>query len=598
MSGSTFGRKSGKSRRDFLRDGIALGAVTFAAPTILIACGTSTSKSPSTSGIGKPTRKNTLYVGGFQWGPPTTFNPLAATGTWPATGNGAPNAMQHLYESLFAYNLLNGNLEPQVAKSLNWTSQATAVVTLRSGVHFSDGKPLTADDVVYTFELAKRHTEISYANFWNYADSVTKKDDHTIQFSLKTDSLNPGQLKSYLAGIYILPQHIYSGVESSASSLLTYVDMHPVGSGPYKVYDASQERVALIRDNNYWGKDQLGMPAPAYIIHPIFKSNDDANLAFQNAELDISQTFTPQIWQEWQDKKQPVGTWFKNAPYHVPGSIPMLWLNLHKAGLNNVKVRQAIAYSIDFPTIVETAMSRYSSTVKSSLIIPAGPEQKLFDSDNVTQYGWEFNAQKATQILDGMGAHKGSDGIYVLPDGTRLGPWQAQCPYGWTDWMTSLQVVSQSAKKVGIEINTYFPEAPQWSTAVQNGNFDIAMNGATGLSPASPWARFRDVLESRGLPPIGQTAFRNYGRFSDPAVGKLLDDAAAASGPQQASLLAQLDKVVMQNLPVIPLEYRPLEFYEYNATTWTGFPNSGHAVAPPMQGGAGIKILYGIKVKS
>jgi peptide/nickel transport system substrate-binding protein len=241
-------------------------------------------------------------------------------------------------------------------------------------------------------------------------------------------------------------------------------------------------------------------------------------------------------------------------------------------------------------------MSRYSVPVNSSLIIPDGGEKKFFNAGGVASNGWKYDQAKATSILDSIGK-KGGDGIYVLNDGTRLGPWKAQCPYGWTDWMTSLQGVAQSAKQVGIDIQTNFPEQPQDIAQLQNGDFDIAMYSATGADPSSPWARFHDVLDSRGVPPAGQTAFWNYNRFSEPSVAALLDKTAAASASEQPALFAQLDQVFMQNVPVIPLEYRPLEFFEYHEKTWTGFPNSGNPKAPPTTAGAGIKWLYSIRIK-
>ncbi|TMC07179.1 MAG: ABC transporter substrate-binding protein [Chloroflexi bacterium] len=454
-----------------------------------------------------------------------------------------------------------GDLKGILAKNITYPDNATMVITLNSGTHWQDGKALTADDVVYTYQLAKTHSDLNYAPFWQYVTSVTKKDDQTIQISLNKDTLNGGQVKHFLATVYILPQHIWSSRESGGS-LLQLVDTQPVGSGPYKVYDFNAQRVALQRDDNYWGKGVFGTPAPAFIVHPIFKDNDAANLAFQTGDIDFSQTFLPQIWQLWQDKKLPVSTWFKDAPYHLPGQIPMIFLNVHRKGLDNPKVRQALAYAINYAQIAETAMSRYSVPVNASMIIPQGGEQKFYDSSNVSSNGWKYDAAKATSILDSIGK-KGGDGVYVLNDGTRLGPWKAQCPYGWTDWMTSLQGVAQSAKAVGIDISTNFPEQPQDIAQLQNGDFDIAMYSGTGADPASPWARFRDVLDSRGVPPAGQTAFWNYNRFSEPSVPGLLDQAAAASPADQPKLYAQLDDIFRAQIPAIPLEYRPLEFYQY-----------------------------------
>jgi peptide/nickel transport system substrate-binding protein len=586
---------SRRSRREFLRDtGLAGAGLAFGGP-LIAACGTSSS-SGSTSGIAKsgskPDRSNSLFIAGFQWGPATNFNPLGPNSSWPSQqGSGH----QHLYETLFGFDVLAGDIKGILAKNITYPDPATFVIQLNSGTHWQDGKALTADDVVYTLQLAKSHTELNYSQIWQYITGVTKKDDQTVQITLNKDLLNAGQVKHFLATMYILPQHIWSTREGSGS-LLQFVDTSPLGSGPYKVFDFNAQRVALQRDDNYWGKGVYGTPAPAFIVHPIFKDNDAANLAFQTGDTDFAQTFLPQIWQLWQDKKLPVATWFKDAPYHLPGQIPMIFLNVHRKGLDNVKVRQALAYAINYAQIAETAMSRYSVPVNASLIIPQGGEQKYYDSSNVTSSGWKYDMAKATSILDSIGK-KGGDGVYVLNDGTRLGPWKAQCPYGWTDWMTSLQGVSTSAKAVGIDIATNFPEQPADIAALQNGDFDIAMYSATGADPSAPWARFHDVLDARGVPPTGQTAFWNYNRFSDPTVPALLDKVASASASDQPALFAQLDDLWRQNIPTIPLEYRPLEFFEHHDTKWTGFPDSTHPTAPPTTAGAGIKWLYQIRLK-
>ena len=586
---------SRRSRREFLRDSAFVGAgLAFGGP-LLEACGTS--GTTTTSGIaksgGKPSRSNSLFVAGFQWGPATNFNPLGANSAWPSQqGSG----QVWLYETLFGFDVVSGDMKGILAKNITYPDNATFLISLYPEAHWQDGKALTADDVVYTFQLAKNHSELNYAQFWQYVTDVTKKDDHTVQVSLNKDQLNPGQVKHFLTITFILPKHVWTGVEAKSGSLLQYVDTSPVGSGPFKVYDFNAQRVALIRDDNYWGKGAYGTPAPAFMVHPIFKDNDAANLAFQNAEIDYSQTFLPQIWQLWQDRKLPVATWFKDPPYHLPGNIPMIFLNLHRKGLDNPKVRLALAYAINYAQIAETAMSRYSVPVNSSLILPQGGEQKFFNANGVTQNGWRYDAAKATQILDGIGK-KGSDGIYTLADGTRLGPWKAQCPYGWTDWMTSLQGVATSAKAAGIDISTNFPEQPVDIAALQNGDFDIAMYSATGADPSSPWARFHDVLDSRGVPPAGQTAFWDYNRFSDPSVAALLDKTAAASPSDQTALYAQLDQVFMQNVPTIPLEYRPLEFFEHHDKYWTGFPDSTNPKASPTARGAGIRWIYQIRLK-
>src|SRR3569833_2783086 len=113
----------------------------------------------------------------------------------------------------------------------------------------------------------------------------------------------------------------------------------------------------------------------------------------------------------WQSGK-PVGTWLRKKPYHLPGNLPLLIFNLHRKGLENVKVRQAIAYGINYPTIATTAMSDYSEPANASLILPAGYESRFYDAGAVAAEGWKYDKARAIDILENeLRARKGSDGI-------------------------------------------------------------------------------------------------------------------------------------------------------------------------------------------
>jgi peptide/nickel transport system substrate-binding protein len=536
-------------------------------------------------------RNETLYVAGIQWSTFQTFNPLSPNPTWPATGENA-----YTYEPLFVFNVATGNIDPLLAKELTFTDETTAVVTLQDGTHWQDGEPLTVDDVIFTFEIARENSVRNYATFWDYVDSVTATGDRTIEFKLNPDQINAGLLKRWLSNAHILPRHIWEERLSGDTPIGEFVDEDAVGSGPYKVLDWSIERIALERYDDYWGKEVFGVPAPKYIVHPIFGSNDEGNLALQRGDVDLSQQFAPQIWQMWEDEGLPVGTYFREDPYHIPGNIPLLHINMTRPGLDNVLVRRALAYSINYGQIAETAMSRYSVPVRSSLIIPDGGEAKYFNEAQVAELGWEYNPEKAREILeDELGATKGSDGIYVLPDGTRLGPYTAMAVFGWTDWQAAITIVAQSATEAGIEVVTEFPEQPVLYSRRNAGDFDMLIFTYSGATPASPWARFRDVLDIRGVPAFGEVAFWNWNRF-DAGAADLLDQAAAATDEEtQKELFSQLDRIFLENIPVIPLMYRPLEFYEFNETHWTGFPTAENPVAPPMHEEAGVQLLYVIK---
>lgn len=540
-------------------------------------------------------RNETLYIAGHHWGAPTGWNPLSATPSWPCLN--ANDGHFLLYEALFCIDILTNSIESLVADSYNWVDDLTLEVKINRDAHWQDGKPLTADDVMYTYELGKRY-DVGHTALWDILDRMYKTDNHTVRFEMKDENANRFLLLDNLWKVYLLPKHIWEGIEKNNGydlrKIREYRNDKPVGSGPYTLYSYSSERIVLKRYDDYWGQKKYGgLPKPGYIVHPIFKSNDLGNLAFERGDVDISQQFTPRIWETWQ-RGLPTGTWYKEEPYYIPGIIPCILFNFERYPLNVTEVRKAIAYSIDYSRIVELAMSNYSIPAKSSFILPIGAEAQYFNESLVKQYGWEYNPQKSIEILEGMGCKKGSDGIYRLPDGTRLGPFKLECPYGWTDWNSALQIVSQSARKVGIDLQTYFPEAQIWTTDYLSGNFDIVMaSPANWQGPTQPWSRFNFVMYSKGVPPVGKNAFSNYGRYRNPDADKIIEEIPKAKEQELEGLYSQLDMIFMQDVPAIPLMYRPWQFYEYNEMHWKNFPNEDNPHASPMPlVHDGIEMLY------
>ena len=583
------------NRRRFLALAGA-GATGVILGTTTTGCGSAAGdKSPAKKGSGASKGRagesgETFFVAGFQWGPPTSFNPYSASPAWPSTGGQS----QLIYETLLRWNILDGKLYAGLGKSMSMPDKHTIEVPLQDGTKWADGQDLTADDVVYTFELGKK-AALSFSNVWSYLDAVEAKDDRTVTFTIKKDPYNPPSVKGALNSVVILPKHIWS--KYSPDKIITQANMKPVGSGPFTVGKADQTQVHLVRNDDYWGNTVYGKPPMKIVHHQIYKSNSDGDLALAAGQVDASQQFTTQIWKMWETQHAPVSTWLKEPPYYIPGNLPSVIFNLHKKGLNNVKVRRAFAYAIDYSNIAKTAMSSYSDTVKASMIVPKGSEEKYFDAAAVQKNGWEHDPDKAEKILtDDLKAKKGSDGIYALPDGTKLGGWTISCPTGWADWNTSCEIISKNLKAIGIDVKTNFPQAPTWTRGNQNGDFDMIMNTYTGVGPNSPWARYRDMMDDRGVAAIGKTAFYNYGRFSDPRVAKLIDTAGGAtSDADSISAIRQLDDIFRETIPVIPVMYRPLEFYEYNTSNWTNFPDEKNPYAPPMWQGAGIQWLFKLK---
>ena len=88
-------------------------------------------------------------------------------------------------------------------------------ITLQDGTKWQDGQPLTTDDIVYTYELAKSQSDISYSTLYTYITSITATGDRSLEIKLNPDSLNPGFVKNFLTTIRILPKHIWQPREAS-----------------------------------------------------------------------------------------------------------------------------------------------------------------------------------------------------------------------------------------------------------------------------------------------------------------------------------------------------------------------------------------------
>ncbi|MBC8532248.1 hypothetical protein H8696_10370 [Christensenellaceae bacterium NSJ-53] len=372
-----------------------------------------------------------------------------------------------------------------------------------------------------------------------------------------------------------------------------------MGSGPYKAYYHDDTRGVVVRDDNYWGQAESmfgKLPAPKYIAHMVYKDNAAANTAFTNGEVDMSSIFMPQIWELWEDKNLPVQTYYKDAPYYQIATLTYLFVNTTVPGLDNVDVRRALAYSFNYAKVSELAISGYGSDLVPSLFLDEEREKYVNETEELTALRWTYDVDKANEILDGLGAEKGSDGIRVL-NGTRLGPWKVSCPKTFSDWTAALEIACQSAKEVGIELISDLPERPQWLNDQQMGTFDITLaNAAAGLDPAQPWSRCQFIMDSR-VSPVGEQAFTNFNRFTNERADEIIDAIPGEKDEAKLKeLYTELEKIYLESCSTIPLFNRSGVWFQTNSTAWTGFQTEdNNSDIPPIMGGAGIKILYEIE---
>lgn len=550
--------------------------------------GEKTTESPETS---DDPRQQTLFVTGMQWNPAQNFNWFSGWPAWPTDTTANPM----VYEPLFLYNSVTDKLSPFLGESYEWVDSLKLKVILHEGTKFSDGEVLDTSDILYTLEAAKRYWT-SWTGYTEGLEAIEVIDAKTIQFTFIAKNFNEKNALEMLARMPVLPEHIWAAKETEfgneATKLAEFFNDSPVGSGAYSVDFHDETQIRTKRNDAWWGKDVHGLPAPKYITHLIYNSNDASTLDLKKGVLDYSQNFISKVWEL---KDSGVKTYLEQAPYYAEETLPTFFINLHKAGLNNVEVRRALAYALNYPDITDKAMNGYSSIIEPSLMV-FDYEKAYLDQEQIKNLAWSYDVDKANAILDGIGAAKGKDGIRVLPDGTRLGPWKVECPAGWTEWNATIEIAAQNAKAVGIELVPSFTEWGVYDNNKSQGTFDLTMDTPAGYAtPSGLTRRAHALLNSENVAPIGEAAYWNYGRYDNKRVNEILREVGSVTDEtKKKELLTELNVIYLTDVPTLPLYYRPSVFYTFNETVWKNFPieSDGKNIPGSLFDGAGYLGLF------
>lgn len=559
-------------------------------------------------------RNQTVYVGGFQWGQPSSFNPLASSPDWPVNPG---NALNLFYETLLVFNTLTGGMEPLLAQAYQVSADAVEV-TLQSGARFSDGSQVTPEDVKYSFDLGRDFKSLRTATVWPFLSEIEAHPDGRVRFVLNQARRNPLVVLDALQETYILPRHVIEPLLASVKGDMgeftrLKFDQKSVGSGPYDMYSYSAEKIATVRRDDYWGNDVLfggKRAAPKYVVHPVYKGNGHYSVALQQGRLDASSAFMPRIWLK---AKKGVHAWYDKAPFFAPGAMPVIWINHLHPPLDDVHLRRAMAFSIQYDDIRELAVSGYSVPVKPGLILPFGFEGKYYSEEDAQKYGATFFDPARARAELAAGGYQpvwGPDGeLLELLDrsGARVRTLFIKSPTGWTDWEAAVRIVVRSMRAVGIDARERFVDAAVWYPAQYGADFDLLMaTPSSAPTPSKPWSRFDAVLTTKDFAPEGEKMYRNYGRFNDPkapsyipSFTELLDRIPTLTDP--AELLAayrELNVLFMQYQPALPLVYRPDQFYEFSSRVWQGFSTAEKPSLPPQipSSRMGTRVLWQLRL--
>lgn len=551
-------------------------------------------------------REETLYFNGQQWGSVVGWNPYSSNNNNAMAISQQDNARVLMFETPYLYNMLDGQVYPLLADGpYAWNEARTEITfSINPAAQWSDGTPVTAEDVAYTWATHVKYNTPTGAGNIDYIEDIVAVDDLTVVVKAKLNddgtAVNPLIVQSYISSNYVIQkawtQTLEERVGEDATALLADPAEDVVYSGPYHKYFADDSKVILVRDDNYWGQDESmwgKLPVPKYLAHTIFKDNAAGTTALQAGEVDVSQQFNSNVQDLWLEDGLPISTYLPEAPYGIGATLPTAFFNLTGSsyGLDNLAVRKAIAIAVDYDAIIANAMTNQSATftqVPRSLMNPTPGEQALYDQAAVADLQWAGgDIEGAKAILDEAGiVDSDGDGWREL-DGEKLS-YIATCPNGWSDWQAAIEVVAAAGKEIGIDITTNYPEWSVYQTVVTKSDeplpegYDIFMMWSDGAGPTQPWSRIRNLLSSEWIG-MASNWSGNWGGYSNPEVDELISSIPAEMDEAALKdMYTELVRIYLTDIPSFTLMYRPQSFHTVNESVWTNFPYDGDGTEPPV----------------
>ncbi len=564
-------------------------------------------------------REETLYFAGQQWGTVLSWNIMGANQNNSMAIAGYPSGYRTLmFETLFMYNFMNGEITGLLGDSYEWNDDLTEVyVTLKDAAKWSDGTPVTSADIAKTWEVSVQIGNQFGSTYGAYIDTIEPTGDKTftIHCALNEEGqpANPLKVTDFLVGVPMAQaawiDTLVERNNGDSVSILNDPGEDVVWSGPYTKYFTDDQKVVLIRDDNYWGQDESMwgcLPVPKYIAHAIYADNPAGELAFKAGEVDVCQQFIGNVQNLWLKDGLPISTYYEEAPYGVCLTMPTAWYNMNIPVLaENPALRKAIAIAVDYDTIIANAMTNQSPSfdeVPRSLMNPTDGEQALYDHDAVADLQWAGNdIEGAKALLDEAGLVDSDGDGYREYNGQKISL-NAVCPNGWTDWQASMEVVAAAGDKIGIEITTLYPEWDIYQTVFTSPTqteYAIFMWSPEAASPSNPWTRVNQFM---GLDYVGveNNWSGNWGQYVNEEADAIIKKIPLVTDTEELkALYTQLTKIYLTEVPSFSLMYRPNVFHAVNESVWTNFPagDDGRNIPPAdCTDGYGIAALYELEL--
>jgi peptide/nickel transport system substrate-binding protein len=423
----------------------------------------------------------------------------------------------------------SGELASDIKRSDDGTTYTFA---LRDGVKFHDGRVLSSADVKYTLDLVFTSDFAKSASFYegtgdekrSYIKSVEVPDARTIVVTLTKPWVG---LLSNLVPVAIIPKDSYESQKT-----------HPLGTGPFKFirYDNTQQVCDVEAFPEYWE----GTPKLPAIRVRVISDMNAMQAELQAGRVDIAPMPTSLSPDAVKRLEQDQNLQVKAFP---GSNVVLLTINTSSAPLDNVKVRQAVAYAIDRESLIKNLLLGFGEIAHSII-----PEESWAYSPGQT---YTYDPARAKQLLDEAG-FRDPDGagprmrfdkpvVYKLSGSSIAGRQYAG-------------VIQNYLKEVGIPVEIQTPEQNTLFDELRRGNFQISYTQWVGGNQDPIF--YKDLFATSEIPTQTRPS-RNRSRYSNKELDALLDEAVNTFDRQKGrELFTRIQDFVSRDVPVFPLWYQ------------------------------------------
>ncbi|OWJ64317.1 extracellular solute-binding protein [Inquilinus limosus] len=369
------------------------------------------------------------------------------------------------------------------------------IFTMRDGLHFHDGHPMTAEDVAYTHQLLREKGALRFrARFYDDMASIEALDERRVRFTAK--NLNNPQLLKAMASFPILPKHWWEGRDFGGLTMEP-----PLGSGAYKIKSVDPGRsITLQRVEGYWGEglpQNIGSANFDEITYQYYRDQDVLYEALKSGEFDFMAIGSPQQWT----------TGFKSVPAvqtgalkleEIPDASPQFYLgmmfNLRRPYFSDVRVRRALNYFYDFETTQKTNYyglysrihSYFPNTPFSFSGLPEGRELEILERYRGKIADEIFTTEFKQPTTDGNGNIRAN--LRAALDLLKQAGWESrggkltnttgqvmafEIVYTSPETEKTILPFVENLRRAGIQASPRLMDVPQFRNRINNFEFDL-----------------------------------------------------------------------------------------------------------------------------